>query len=185
MQSNEFDVDWTINQDWHRYTEQDHAVWRRLFERQTSLLPGLACNAFVLGMQQLPMAADQIPNFEKLSDALERQTGWRVVAVPGLLPDSVFFDHLAHRRFPAGRFIRQAKQLDYLQEPDIFHDVFGHVPMLMHPIMADFMQLYGQDPYLRSGHCIVLHRKRICCKKPLPQSHSFRLRASDANRLSY
>ena len=144
MQSNERGVDWTVNQDWDTYTAQDHAVWRALFERQTRLLPQLACNAFVLGMQQLPMAADQIPNFEKLSDALERQTGWRVVAVPGLLPDSVFFDHLAHRRFPAGRFIRQAKQLDYLQEPDIFHDVFGHVPMLMHPIMADFMQLYGQ-----------------------------------------
>jgi phenylalanine-4-hydroxylase len=144
MQSNERGVDWTVNQDWDAYTAQDHAVWRALFERQTRLLPQLACNAFVLGMQQLPMAADQIPNFEKLSDALERQTGWRVVAVPGLLPDSVFFDHLAHRRFPAGRFIRQAQELDYLQEPDIFHDVFGHVPMLMHPVMADFMQLYGQ-----------------------------------------
>ena len=96
------------------------------------------------GLQALAMSAEHIPNFEQLSEELMRHTGWQVVAVPGLVPDEVFFDHLAHRRFPAGQFIRRSDQLDYLQEPDVFHDVFGHVPMLMHPVMADFMQAYGQ-----------------------------------------
>ena len=73
-----------------------------------------------------------------------KRTGWQVVAVPGLVPDEVFFDHLANRRFPAGQFIRKPDQLDYLEEPDVFHDVFGHVPMLAHPVFADYMQAYGK-----------------------------------------
>lgn len=136
--------DWTVPQAWADYTTADHAVWKTLFERQMRLLPGRACRAFVEGMQALPMGPEAIPDFEPLSEALMRRTGWRVVAVPGLVPDDVFFDHLAHRRFPAGRFIRGAHELDYLQEPDVFHDVFGHVPMLMHPVMADFIQAYGE-----------------------------------------
>lgn len=136
--------DWTVDQDWSQYTAQEHAVWKTLFERQSKLLPGLACNDFVHGMQKLPMSADRIPDFEELSETLHRATGWSVVAVPGLVPDEVFFDHLAHRRFPSGNFIRGAHELDYLEEPDVFHDVFGHVPMLMHPVMADFIQAYGQ-----------------------------------------
>ncbi|HOF51374.1 MAG TPA: phenylalanine 4-monooxygenase, partial [Rhodoferax sp.] len=108
------------------------------------LLPGLACDAFIEGMRRLPMAADRIPDFEALSEVLHRATGWQVVAVPGLVPDDVFFEHLANRRFPAGNFIRGAHELDYLEEPDVFHDVFGHVPMLMHPVIADFIQAYGQ-----------------------------------------
>ena len=135
--------DWTIPQGWDRYTAQDHATWNTLFNRQMALLPGRACRAFVDGMQALPMGADAIPNFEALSEVLMRQTGWQVVAVPGLVPDAVFFDHLANRRFPAGQFIRQPHELDYLEEPDVFHDVFGHVPMLMNPVMADFIQAYG------------------------------------------
>lgn len=135
--------DWTVPQRWHDYTAEDHAVWRTLFERQTALLPGRACDAFVAGMRDLPMSADHIPDFEQVNHTLQARTGWRLVAVPGLVPDEVFFEHLAKRRFPVGRFIRQAKQLDYLQEPDVFHDVFGHVPMLMHPVMADFIQAYG------------------------------------------
>jgi len=98
----------------------------------------------VQGMLDLPMSADEIPDFRRLSDVLSRRTGWQVVAVPGLVPDDVFFDHLAHRRFPAGNFIRSPQQLDYLEEPDVFHDVFGHVPMLMNPVIADFIQAYGQ-----------------------------------------
>jgi len=137
-------ADWTIDQGWDTYTTGHHAVWKTLFERQTRLLPGLACDDFVEGMRQLPMSADRIPNFEELSETLTRATGWQVVAVPGLVPDDVFFDHLANRRFPAGNFIRGAHELDYLEEPDVFHDVFGHVPMLMHPVMADFIQAYGQ-----------------------------------------
>ena len=136
-------VDYTIDQGWSHYTPQEHAVWNTLFERQTHLLPGLACDAFVQGMRDLPMGAEQIPDFKALSEALLPRTGWQVVAVPGLVPDEVFFRHLANRRFPAGNFIRKAHELDYLEEPDVFHDVFGHVPMLMHPVMADFIQAYG------------------------------------------
>lgn len=137
-------ADWTIPQGWENYSAEEHGVWKTLFERQTRLLPGHACDAFLAGMKNLPMEADRIPDFRRLSDALMQRTGWQVVAVPGLVPDEVFFEHLAHRRFPAGQFIRGADELDYLQEPDVFHDVFGHVPMLMHPVMADFIQAYGQ-----------------------------------------
>jgi phenylalanine-4-hydroxylase len=137
-------ADWTVPQGWSRYTAADHAVWKTLFERQSRLLPGRACDAFVEGLGALPIAADRIPDFERLSEVLLQRTGWQVVAVPGLVPDAVFFDHLAHRRFPAGHFIRQAHELDYLEEPDVFHDVFGHVPMLMNPALADFIQAYGQ-----------------------------------------
>lgn len=136
-------ADWTIDQGWDQYTAQQHGVWKTLFERQSRLLPGRACDAFVQGMAALPIGADQIPDFRRLSDTLLARTGWQIVAVPGLVPDEVFFDHLAHRRFPAGNFIRTPHQLDYLEEPDVFHDVFGHVPLLMHPVMADFIQAYG------------------------------------------
>ena len=136
-------ADWTIDQGWEHYSAAEHAVWQTLFERQSRLLPGRACDAFVDGMRRLPIGAEQIPDFRRLSDVLMRATGWQVVAVPGLVPDEVFFDHLAHRRFPAGSFIRQPGQLDYLEEPDVFHDVFGHVPMLMNPVIADFVQAYG------------------------------------------
>lgn len=137
-------ADWTIPQKWTSYTEQEHATWQTLFERQLQLLPGRACDEFVTGMRALPMGARRIPDFEALSEVLMRHTGWQVVAVPGLVPDEVFFDHLANRRFPSGRFIRPPEQMDYLEEPDVFHDVFGHVPMLLNPVMADFVQAYGQ-----------------------------------------
>lgn len=137
------EADWTIDQGYTQYTPQEHAVWRTLFERQTKLLPGRACDEFVAGMRALPIGAEGIPDFRRLSDVLIKHTGWQVVAVPGLVPDDVFFDHLAHRRFPAGRFIRKLDELDYLEEPDVFHDVFGHVPMLMNPTIADYIQAYG------------------------------------------
>lgn len=135
--------DWTIPQGWANYTPEEHATWRTLFERQTRLLPGRACDEFVEGMRALPIAPDRIPDFDALSEVLMRRTGWQVVAVPGLVPDEVFFEHLANRRFPAGNFIRRPHQLDYLEEPDVFHDVFGHVPMLMNPALADYIQAYG------------------------------------------
>ena len=137
-------ADWTIDQGWDRYTPAEHGVWKTLFERQTKLLPGRACDEFVQGMRDLPIGAGQIPDFLRLSDVLMKRTGWQIVAVPGLVPDAVFFEHLANRRFPAGQFIRKADQLDYLEEPDVFHDVFGHVPMLMNPTIADYIQAYGQ-----------------------------------------
>lgn len=136
-------ADWTIDQGWDRYTAEQHQTWRTLFERQSRLLPGRACDEFIAGMRDLPIAADQIPDFRRLTDVLAARTGWQVVAVPGLVPDEVFFDHLANRRFPAGNFLRQPDELDYLEEPDVFHDVFGHVPLLLNPQMADFMQAYG------------------------------------------
>ena len=136
-------ADWTIDQGWEHYSAEQHAVWRTLFERQSQLLPGRACDAFVQGMRDLPIGAAQIPDFRRLSEVLMQRTGWQVVAVPGLVPDDVFFEHLANRRFPAGNFIRGPDQLDYLQEPDVFHDVFGHVPMLMNPALADYIQAYG------------------------------------------
>jgi len=135
--------DWTIDQGWDNYTAEEHAVWNILFERQAKLLPRRACDAFVAGMRDLPIDARQIPDFRRLTEVLARRTGWQVVAVPGLVPDDVFFGHLANRRFPAGQFIRRRDQLDYLEEPDVFHDVFGHVPMLMNPVIADYMQAYG------------------------------------------
>ena len=149
--------DWTIDQGWHNYTPQEHAVWKTLFERQSKLLPGRACDEFVRGMQDLPIGPDQIPNFEQLSETLSQRTGWQIVAVPGLVPDDVFFEHLAHRRFPAGHFIRKPHELDYLEEPDVFHDVFGHVPLLMNPAIADYIQAYGEGG-LRAKRLGVLEK---------------------------
>ena len=136
-------MDHTISQDWLSYTQEEHAVWRTLYQRQTAILPGLACDAFLHGVDKLDLSAG-IPDFATLSERLHALTGWRVVAVPGLVPDDVFYSHLAARRFPAGRFIRGGHQLDYLEEPDVFHDVFGHVPMLTDPVFADYMQAYGE-----------------------------------------
>ncbi|MBL8329436.1 MAG: phenylalanine 4-monooxygenase [Rubrivivax sp.] len=137
-------ADWTIDQGWARYTAEEHAVWKILYERQCRLLPGRACDDFIEGLRALPIAPDQIPDFDALNVQLMRRSGWQIVAVPGLVPDEVFFEHLANRRFPSGNFIRRADQLDYLEEPDVFHDVFGHAPMLMHPALADYMQAYGE-----------------------------------------
>jgi len=136
--------DWTIDQDWGAYTPAEHAIWDRLFARQSALLQGRAVAAFLNGLAVLQLGTPGIPNFEALSERLTALTGWRVVAVPGLVPDEVFFDHLAHRRFVAGRFIRRPDQIDYLQEPDVFHDLFGHVPLLADPVFADYMQAYGE-----------------------------------------
>jgi phenylalanine-4-hydroxylase len=137
-------ADWTIDQDWKAYTAEEHAVWDTLYARQAALLPGRACDAFLRGLEALNLHRGGIPDFRQINADLERLTGWTVVAVPGLVPDDVFFEHLANRRFVSGQFIRKPDQLDYLQEPDIFHDVFGHVPMLTDPVFADYMQAYGE-----------------------------------------
>jgi phenylalanine-4-hydroxylase len=138
------DDDYVIDQGWADYTELDHATWRKLFERQSRLLPDRACGEYLRGLHDLGVAAGGIPDFERLSETLGRATGWRIVAVPGLVPDDVFFGHLAERRFPATNWIRRPEQMDYLQEPDVFHDVFGHVPLLMSPVFADYLQAYGR-----------------------------------------
>jgi phenylalanine-4-hydroxylase len=136
--------DFTIEQKWEGYSEEEHAIWRLLFERQERLLAGRACREYLDGLGALGVAARGIPDFRRLSEILNRTTGWRIVAVPGLVPDAVFFDLLAQRRFPSTCFIRRRDQLDYLQEPDVFHDILGHVPLLMNPVFADYMQAYGQ-----------------------------------------
>jgi phenylalanine-4-hydroxylase len=140
----EIRTDFTIDQHWERYTSADHAVWRTLFERQSQILPGRACDEFLDGLKNLNLVADEIPDFERASDQLQKLTGWRTVAVPSLVPDDIFFDHLANRRFPVGQFIRRPDQLDYIEEPDVFHDFFGHVPMLAHPVFANYMEAYGK-----------------------------------------
>jgi phenylalanine-4-hydroxylase len=137
-------ADWTIPQDWSHYTPEEHATWDTLFARQARLLPGRASEAYLRGLDVLKLSKPGIPDFEELSDRLMKLTGWQVIAVPGLVPDDVFFDHMANRRFVAGNFIRRPDQLDYLQEPDVFHDVFGHVPMLADPVFADYLEAYGK-----------------------------------------
>jgi len=139
----EHPTDWTIPQNWSDYTPAEHAMWDRLFDRQASMLQGRVTQSFLDGLDVLRLSKPGIPDFAELSARLQSLTGWSVVAVPGLVPDEVFFDHLAHRRFVAGRFIRTPEQLDYLEEPDVFHDVFGHVPLLANPVFADYMQAYG------------------------------------------
>jgi phenylalanine-4-hydroxylase len=137
-------ADWTIPQGWEGYSAEEHRTWLTLYDRQLSVLPGRACQPFLDGLEALDLRGEGVPDFARISERLQALTGWTVVAVPGLIPDDVFFDHLANRRFPAGNFIRRPDQLDYLQEPDVFHDVFGHVPMLTDPVFADYMAAYGR-----------------------------------------
>jgi phenylalanine-4-hydroxylase len=138
------DDDFVIDQNWKGYTADEHAVWDFLYRRQVDILKDRADPAMLRGLETLNLNRDGIPNFAEINVELKARTGFEVVAVPGLVPDEVFFNHLANRRFPAGQFIRTRTQLDYLQEPDIFHDVFGHVPLLTDPVFADYMEAYGK-----------------------------------------
>ncbi len=135
--------DYTCDQQWERYTAADHALYRRLYERQAAQLPGLACEDFIAAVKHLG-EPDRIPRFDTLSSALRRATGWEVVAVPGLIPEEAFFALLAQRRFPVTNWIRTPEEFDYVVEPDVFHDLFGHVPLLFDPVFADYMQAYGE-----------------------------------------
>jgi phenylalanine-4-hydroxylase len=154
-------ADWTIPQSWDRYTSDEHAMWDRLFERQARMLPGRVAPEFIAGLDVLRLSKPGIPDFDELSERLMKATGWQVAAVPGLIPDDVFFDHLANRRFVAGNFIRTPAQLDYLQEPDIFHDVFGHVPLLANPFFADYMQAYGVGGQRAAGAGVIERLSRL------------------------
>ena len=156
-----FTSDFVIQQEWQNYTQEEHAIWRLLFERQQRLLAGRACQEFLDGLGALGIAAEGIPDFRRLSDVLDATTGWRIIAVPGLVPDDVFFAHLARRQFPSTCFIRRSDQLDYLQEPDVFHDICGHVPLLMNPIFADYMQAYGQGGLKALGLGHLQHLARL------------------------
>ncbi len=133
-----------VEQPWDSYTETDHEVWRTLFHRQREILPGRACEEFLDTQDSMGINADAIPKFADLNRLLRAKTGWELIGVEGLLPELTFFEHLANRRFPVTWWIRKPEQLDYLSEPDLFHDLFGHVPLLMNPVFADYMQAYGK-----------------------------------------
>ena len=133
-----------VEQPWANYSATDHEVWATLFERQQKILAGRASDEFLRQQQAMGMSPDRIPKFDELNAVLRKATGWELVGVEGLLPELVFFDHLANRRFPVTWWIRTPEQLDYLAEPDLFHDLFGHVPLLMNPVFADYMQAYGR-----------------------------------------
>jgi phenylalanine-4-hydroxylase len=133
-----------VDQPWDDYSDTDHDVWRRLYERQRELLVGRASDEFLQAQDMMGMSPDRIPRFGELNAVLEAATGWTIVGVEGLLPELDFFEHLANRRFPLSWWIRRPDQLDYIEEPDLFHDLFGHVPLLMIPAFADYMQAYGR-----------------------------------------
>lgn len=133
-----------VEQPWDTYSDTDHAVWAKLYARQREVLQGRACDAFLTGMEALRMPSGTIPRFSDLNVHLQRATGWKLVGVEGLLPEEDFFSHLAAREFPVTWWIRKPEQLDYLAEPDLFHDLFGHVPLLMNPVFADYMCAYGR-----------------------------------------
>lgn len=135
--------DYTIDQDWAGYTDDDHAIWRELYDTQVKLLPGRACQEYMDGLDVLDISGG-IPDFEDLNAKLQKATGFSIVAVPGAVPASAFFEHLANRRFPSTEWIRTRDQFDYIEEPDVFHDIFGHVPLLVNPVFADYMEAYGQ-----------------------------------------
>lgn len=133
-----------VEQPWESYSPTDHAVWATLFRRQRELLPGRACQEFLDSQDAMGMTAEAIPKFSDLNRQLQAATGWQIIGVEGLLPELAFFEHLANRRFPVTWWIRTPEQLDYLAEPDLFHDLFGHVPLLMNPVFADYMAAYGR-----------------------------------------
>ena len=133
-----------VDQPWDSYSTEDHATWATLFRRQRDILKGRACDEFIDNQERFGMSAEQIPRFEELNEVLAKTTGWELIGVEGLLPELTFFDHLANRRFPVTWWIRRPDQIDYIAEPDMFHDLFGHVPLLLNPVFADYMQAYGR-----------------------------------------
>ncbi|MDW8478750.1 MAG: phenylalanine 4-monooxygenase [Xanthomonadales bacterium] len=133
-----------VEQPWESYEPGDHEVWATLFRRQLAILPGRACREHLEALARFGMSAERIPRFAEINEVLEPATGWTIVGVEGLLPELVFFEHLANRRFPVTWWIRRPEQIDYISEPDLFHDLFGHVPLLLNPVFADYMQAYGQ-----------------------------------------
>jgi phenylalanine-4-hydroxylase len=135
-------ADYTCEQDVAQYSQADHDTYRRLYARQLQQLPGLACDEFIAAVEQLG-APERIPRFDDISERLLRATGWQIVGVPGLIPEEAFFKLLAERKFPVTDWIRKPEEFDYVVEPDIFHDLFGHVPLLFNPVFADYMQAYG------------------------------------------
>jgi phenylalanine-4-hydroxylase len=135
--------DYTVDQEWEAYAPSEHALWRRLYRRQESLVAKGACDEFREALEALDFSQG-IPRFDAINRKLAAATGWQLVAVPGLVPDLTFFEHLAQRRFPVTVWLRTPGEFDYIVEPDIFHDFFGHVPMLFNPVFANYIRAYGQ-----------------------------------------
>jgi len=133
-----------VEQPWDSYDPVEHGTWATLFERQSKLLPGRACDEFLQGLAHFGMSARSIPRFADLNEKLKLATGWKLIGVQGLLPELDFFEHLAAREFPVTWWIRKPEEIDYISEPDLFHDLFGHVPLLLNPVFADYMQAYGR-----------------------------------------
>jgi phenylalanine-4-hydroxylase len=153
-------ADFTVDQAVHRYTEGDQALWRTLYRRQSQLVQDYACAEFIRGLDLMD-AAERIPDLEKVSDRLEKSTGWRLVAVPGFIPDAAFFTHLAARRFPVTVWLRKPEEMEYLVEPDIFHDFFGHAPMLFQKEFADYVHQYGQQGLAALQHASLAQLARV------------------------
>jgi phenylalanine-4-hydroxylase len=137
-------ADYVVPQRWESFTDDDHAVWDLLFARQVELLGTRIVSAFLDGIDLLKLSHPGVPDVEGLNAILEPRTGWRTVAVPGLVPDEIFFAMLSERVFPVGNFIRTRDQLDYLEAPDCFHDMFGHIPMLAHHDYAEMTRHVGE-----------------------------------------
>ena len=152
-------ANYTCPQNHAAYTAADHDTYRRLYERQSALLPGLASEAFIAALPSLGIK-DHIPRFEEINERLYRATRWEIVAVPGQIPEVPFFTLLANRQFPVTDWIRTPQEFDYIVEPDIFHDLFGHVPLLFNPVFADYVQRYGQGGLKAQGlgSCEMLSR---------------------------
>lgn len=153
--------DFTVDQRFESYSAEDHATWRAMYHRQRALLPGRVHDGFLAGLDRLGIGAEGIPDFDRMNAILREATGFTVVAVPGLVPDDVFFRHLAERRFPSGYWIRHPNQIDYIEEPDVFHDVFGHVPLLMDPAYADYVAAYGRAGLAAGARGVLHHLARL------------------------
>ncbi|WP_300542267.1 phenylalanine 4-monooxygenase [Maricaulis sp.] len=154
-------ADFTIDQKWERYSREEHEIWNTLYDRQMKVLKGRAAPEHFKGLELLNLNEGGIPDFRRVNEKLEKLTGWTVVTVPGLIPEKDFYDHLANRRFVSGRFIRDGEKLDYLPEPDIFHDVFGHVPLLTQPVFADYMEAYGKGGLRSLQFDAIKHMARL------------------------
>lgn len=147
--------DMTVDFKWESFKPQAHEMWRFLYKRIMPELQTRACKEYLDGVKLLGFADEEgIPNYDRISDRLEKLTGWRLVTVPGLIPAEIFFKHFTNRRFPVTTFIRKPEEIDYLQEPDIFHDMFGHVPMIAHPAFAEYFYSYGHGALkaMETGH---------------------------------
>jgi phenylalanine-4-hydroxylase len=143
-------TDYTVDQDYSRYTADEQDLWKRLYARQSALVPLYACDEFIEILGALNFGAG-IPHFDEINAKLFPATRWTLVAVPGLLPDDVFFTHLANRRFPVSVWLRTPAEFEYIVEPDIFHDFFGHVPLLFNHTFADYLEAYGKGGVKAKG----------------------------------